>query len=73
MDETPGTTRVSAHRQALRPLFFDKGVTMTTETEASTAPSGAGATARFRENKHFAPGTSQERVSALAKAGWSRP
>ena len=39
---------------------------MTTETEATAASSGAGATARFRENKHFAASTSQERVSTLA-------
>ena len=39
---------------------------MTLETEATAASSGAGATARFRENKHLAAGTSQERVSALA-------
>jgi catechol 1,2-dioxygenase len=39
---------------------------MTTETHATAAASGAGATARFRENKHIAAGSSQERVSALA-------
>lgn len=39
---------------------------MTTETQATAAASGAGATARFRENKNVAAGTSQERVSALA-------
>ena len=39
---------------------------MTTETQATAAASGAGATARFRENKNIAAGTSQERVSALA-------
>ena len=39
---------------------------MTTETQATAASSGAGATARFRENKHIGAGTSQERVSTLA-------
>lgn len=39
---------------------------MTVETQATAAASGAGATARFRENKHFAAATSQERVSTLA-------
>ena len=39
---------------------------MTVETQATAASSGAGATARFRENKHLAAATSQERVSALA-------
>jgi catechol 1,2-dioxygenase len=39
---------------------------MTTETQATAAASGAGATARFRENKHLAAATSQERVSAIA-------
>lgn len=39
---------------------------MTTETQATAAASGAGATARFRENKHVGGGTSQARVSALA-------
>lgn len=46
--------------------IFDKGVTMTTEIQATAASSGAGATARFRENKHIGAGTSQERVSTLA-------
>ncbi len=39
---------------------------MTTETQATAAASGAGATARFRENKQVGGGASQERVSALA-------
>jgi catechol 1,2-dioxygenase len=39
---------------------------MTTETHASAAASGAGATARFRENKQFTATTSQDRVSTLA-------
>lgn len=39
---------------------------MTTEIQATAASSGAGATARFRENKHIGAGTSQERVSSLA-------
>ncbi|MFF1385306.1 catechol 1,2-dioxygenase [Arthrobacter sp. NPDC058288] len=39
---------------------------MTTETQATAAASGAGATARFRENKHVNAATSKERVSALA-------
>lgn len=39
---------------------------MTVETQATAAASGAGATARFRENKHFAAATSQERVSKIA-------
>ncbi|WP_427005648.1 catechol 1,2-dioxygenase [Pseudarthrobacter sp. H2] len=39
---------------------------MTTETQATAAASGAGATARFRENKHVEGATSQERVNALA-------
>jgi catechol 1,2-dioxygenase len=37
-----------------------------TENQATAAASGAGATARFREDKHVAATTSQERVSALA-------
>jgi catechol 1,2-dioxygenase len=45
---------------------IDTGVTMTTESNATAAASGAGATARFRENKRIVAGTSQERVSALA-------
>ncbi|AUI51574.1 catechol 1,2-dioxygenase [Arthrobacter crystallopoietes] len=39
---------------------------MTTETQATAAASGANATDRFRENKKFAAGTSQERVDLLA-------
>ncbi|MDE8670950.1 catechol 1,2-dioxygenase [Pseudarthrobacter sp. H3Y2-7] len=39
---------------------------MTVETQATAAASGAGATARFRENKHFAAATNQERVSKIA-------
>ncbi|WP_309076212.1 catechol 1,2-dioxygenase [Paenarthrobacter sp.] len=39
---------------------------MTVETQGTAAASGAGATARFRENKHFSAATSQERVSRLA-------
>jgi catechol 1,2-dioxygenase len=39
---------------------------VTTESQATAAASGAGATARFRENKHVAAATSKERVSALA-------
>ncbi|MFJ6310575.1 catechol 1,2-dioxygenase [Pseudarthrobacter oxydans] len=39
---------------------------MKTETQATAAASGAGATARFRENKQFTAATSQERVSKLA-------
>ncbi|MDQ0616687.1 catechol 1,2-dioxygenase [Arthrobacter globiformis] len=39
---------------------------MTAETQATAAASGAGATARFRENKTIAAGTSTERVNALA-------
>ena len=39
---------------------------MTTETHATAAASGAGATARFREDKQVSAATSQERVSALA-------
>jgi catechol 1,2-dioxygenase len=39
---------------------------MTVETQGTAAASGAGATARFRENKHFSAATSQERVSKLA-------
>ncbi|WP_139005113.1 catechol 1,2-dioxygenase [Arthrobacter crystallopoietes] len=39
---------------------------MTTETQATAAASGANATDRFRENKKFAAGTSQERVDRLA-------
>lgn len=39
---------------------------MTAETQATAAASGAGATARFRENKQFTAATSQERVSKLA-------
>jgi catechol 1,2-dioxygenase len=39
---------------------------MTTETQATAAASGAGATARFREDKQIGAGTSQERVNALA-------
>lgn len=39
---------------------------MTVETKATAAASGAGATARFRENKHFSAATSQERVSKIA-------
>jgi catechol 1,2-dioxygenase len=44
----------------------DKGVSVTTETQATAAASGAGATARFREDKRVSATTSQERVSALA-------
>jgi catechol 1,2-dioxygenase len=62
-----GTTRSPAPiDKRFLPSFFDKGVTMTTETEATAASSGAGATARFRETKHIAVSTSQERVSMLA-------
>lgn len=39
---------------------------MTTETQATAAASGANATDRFREDKKFAAGTSQERVDLLA-------
>ena len=39
---------------------------MTVETQGTAAASGAGATARFRENKHFSAATSQERVSKIA-------
>jgi catechol 1,2-dioxygenase len=39
---------------------------MTSEIQATAAASGAGATARFRENKRLAAATGQERVSALA-------
>jgi catechol 1,2-dioxygenase len=39
---------------------------MTVETQGTAAASGAGATARFRENKHFSAATSQERVCKLA-------
>jgi catechol 1,2-dioxygenase len=39
---------------------------MTTETQATAAASGANATDRFRENKKFAAGSSQERVDLLA-------
>jgi catechol 1,2-dioxygenase len=39
---------------------------MTVETQGTAAASGAGATARFRENKHFSVATSQERVSKIA-------
>ena len=39
---------------------------MTTETQATAAASGAGATARFKENKKFQTTTSQERVATLA-------
>jgi len=39
---------------------------MTSESQATAACSGAGATARFRENKHAAARANQDRVSALA-------
>ena len=39
---------------------------MTIEMQATAAVSGAGATARFRENKNFTAATSQERVSKIA-------
>ena len=39
---------------------------MTIETQATAAASGAGATARFRENKKFAADASQKRVATLA-------
>ena len=39
---------------------------MTVQTQGTAAASGAGASARFRENKDFSAATSQERVSKLA-------
>lgn len=39
---------------------------MITETQVTAAASGAGATARFRENKQLVATTSQDRVSAIA-------
>src|SRR4051812_29026265 len=39
---------------------------MTIEMQATAAASGAGATARFRENKKLTAATSQERVSTIA-------
>ncbi len=44
----------------------DEGVTMTTETHATAAASGAGATAQFRETKKFSGDTSKQRVATLA-------